>query len=142
MGRSDTPDWRESANTLINAINELDAHLEDGHIEFAKDKLAIISFNTGIICGTISRYEKPGADIDKEHISGLQRNLERKKEQIEILESKVSVLLNSNRSIGNKLVQYVEKEEKVKGAGRSTNKLTRLVKGNKKNCITLRLHTS
>lgn len=131
MGRSDTPDWRESANTLMNAINELDAHLEDGHIEFAKDKLAIISFNTGIICGTISRYEKPGVNTDKEHLKNLQKSLQRKREQIEILESKVSVLIASNQGLGSTLAQYAEKAEKVKDAGRSTNKFTRLVKGDK-----------
>ena len=130
MGRNDYPDWRESANTLINAINEIKAHLEDGHIEFAQEKLAIISFNTGIICGTVSRYEKPETDTNKEHIKGLQKSLANKKEHIEILESKVSVLLASNQALDSTLSKYIEKEEKVKGAGRSTNKLTRLVKGN------------
>lgn len=131
MGRSDHRDWQESAGLIMNAINELNAHVEDGHIEFAKEKISIISFHTGLICGTISRYEQPNVDMDKEHISGLQRRLEREKDKIEILEAKVSVLLNSNRSLGNKLVQYVEKEEKVKDAGRATSKLTRIIKGNK-----------
>ena len=131
MGRSDYPDWRESANTLINAVNEIQAHLEDGHIEFAQEKLAIVSLNTGIICGTISRYEKPTANIAKEEISGLHRNINSKREQIEILESKVSVLLASNQALGNTLAKYAEKEEKVKDAGRSTSKLTRIIKGNK-----------
>lgn len=130
MGRNDYPDWRESANTLINAINEIQAHLEDGHIEFAQEKLAVVSFNTGVICGTISRYEKPETDVNKEHIKGLQKSLANKKEHIEILESKVSVLLASNQALGSTLAKYAEKEEKVKGTSRSTSKLTRIIKGN------------
>jgi len=131
MGRSDAPDWQESAGLIMNAINELSAHVEDGHVEFAKEKISVISFHTDIICGTISRYEKPNTDVNIEHMRNLQRSVKRKREQIEILESKVSVLLASNQGLGNTLAQYAEKAEKVKDVARSTSKLTRLVKGNR-----------